>query len=55
MNLNEYLELPYTTVIRRDSNDTAGLDITQAQLEIWQRIRKCLEALPAEQTQKLAA
>lgn len=44
-----------TTVIRRDSDAIAGLDITEAQLAIWQRIRRCLEALPAEQAQKRAA
>ncbi len=36
-----------TTVVRRETNSLAGLDITKAQLMMWHRIRKCLEALPA--------
>ena len=37
-----------TRVTRRDTNDISGLDITPAQLEMWQRIRACLQALPAQ-------
>lgn len=46
-----------TTVVRRDTNSLAGIDITEAQLAIWQRIRNCLDALSAAQTadKKLAA
>lgn len=44
-----------TRVQRRDTDSTAGLDITDAQLLMWKRIRHCLESLPAEQQQKQAA
>ncbi len=46
-----------TTVVRRDANNLTGLDLSPAQLMMWQRMRACLEALPAEQldTDKLAA
>lgn len=46
-----------THIVRRDANDITGLDVTPAQLAIWQRIRACLAALPAEGTEdlKLAA
>ena len=46
-----------TTVVRRDADVIAGLDITEAQLAIWKRIRRCLEALPAagKADEKLAA
>ncbi len=36
-----------TKVVRRDTNSISGLDITNAQLMMWYRIRACLEALPA--------
>lgn len=39
-----------TNVVVRTSNDLQGLDVTEAQLAIWQRIRQCLEALPAATT-----
>jgi hypothetical protein len=39
-----------TALVRRSTNSIEGLDITEAQLNMWDRIRKCLEALPAEAT-----
>jgi len=46
-----------TTVVYRDTDSVEGLDITDAQLQIWQRVRNCLEALATEQkvSEKLAA
>lgn len=46
-----------TTVIHRKTDSILGLDITKAQLEIWQRLRACLEDLAQEQevSEKLAA
>lgn len=46
-----------TRLLCRETNSIEGLDITEAQLNIWKRIRTCLEALPAEQKtgEKLAA
>jgi hypothetical protein len=46
-----------TTVVRRDADVIVGLDITEPQLAIWKRIRRCLEALPAaiKADEKLAA
>lgn len=39
-----------TTLVQRGTNSIAGLDITEAQLNMWHRIRKCMEALPAAET-----
>lgn len=36
-----------TRVVRRDTDDRAGTDLTPAQIDLWRRIRACLEALPA--------
>lgn len=44
-----------TTVTRRGIDSTAGLDITDKQLQMWRRIRNCLESLPAEKTLQAAA
>ncbi len=47
-----------THVVVRKTNNIEGLDMTTAQLAIWQRIRQCLEALPAASantSRKLAA
>ncbi len=47
-----------TSVVTRSTNSIEGLDITEAQLAMWQRIRQCLEALPAVSAQpelKMAA
>jgi hypothetical protein len=44
-------------IVRRETNSLEGLDMTPSQLMMWHRIRKCLEALPAENavTQQQAA
>lgn len=44
-----------TRVLRRDSDDLRGLDITPAQLMMWRRVRACLEALPARLETREAA
>lgn len=36
-----------TRVVRRSTDEIAGLDITAAQMDMWRRIRTALEALPA--------
>ena len=36
-----------TRIVNRDTNSIAGLDISPAQLTMWYRMRRCLEALPA--------
>lgn len=36
-----------TQIVTRTTDSLDGLDVTPAQLAIWQRIRQCLEALPA--------
>lgn len=35
-----------TRVVRRNIDSIAGLSMTQAQLDMWFRMRECLEALP---------
>lgn len=46
-----------TRVTQRGVDSIADLDMTQAQLKMWKRIRECLEALPAEKIseEKMAA
>ncbi|HRC26306.1 MAG TPA: hypothetical protein PKX87_02625 [Alphaproteobacteria bacterium] len=36
-----------TSVVRAETNALEGLDITPAQLQMWHRMRACLESLPA--------
>lgn len=42
----------HTNVVERSADSISGLDITEAQLKMWRRIRKALEALPAENIQE---
>ena len=44
-----------TNVVTAKTNDVTGLDMTEQQLAIWMRLRRCLEALPAESTAELKA
>ncbi len=37
-----------TRVVRSESDSIEGLDITKSQVEMWQRMKMALEALPAE-------
>lgn len=44
-----------TKVVTRKTDSIDGLDMTFAQLAMWKRIRKCLEALPAVATETAEA
>lgn len=43
-----------TQVVERDSNSLEGLDMSAAELMIWQRIRTCLESCAAAVQEKAA-